>query len=280
MNEIKRPVLRYHGGKFLLAKWIISHFPEHKVYTEVFGGAGSVLMQKPRAMAEIYNDSWDTVVNVFRILRDPALAARLVELLRLTPYSRTEFLSCGEIEISVEEDILEKARKTILRSFAGFGSASTNANHATGFRSKSRNTFTTPAADWQSYPKNLTIFTERLQGVTIENKDYKEVLLQHDSPNCLHYIDPPYVHATRNFRRGNANYAREFSNVDHVELAGVLRNLTGMVVLSGYDCPLYTELFGDWLTSRKETMADGATPRTECLWINPAAAAKLNKKLF
>lgn len=26
--------------------------------------------------------------------------------------------------------------------------------------------------------------------------------------------------------------------------------------------------------------ADGAAPRVECLWINPAAASKLNKKLF
>lgn len=280
MAEIKRPVLRYHGGKFLLAPWIISHFPPHKVYTEVFGGSASVLMQKNRSMAEIYNDRWDTVVNVFRILRDPVLSIRLRELLCLTPYARTEFLACGEIEITEEEDPLEKARKTILRSFAGFASASTNADHATGFRCKSRNTFTTPAADWLSYPRNIAIFTERLQGVTIENKDYREILAQHDAPHCLHYIDPPYVHSTRNFKRGNANYCHEFSNEDHIQLAEIVRKLTGSVIISGYDCPLYHDLFDDWVISRKATMADGATSRIECLWINQAAAAKLNKKLF
>jgi len=29
-----RPVLRYHGGKWRVAPWIISHFPAHRVYAE------------------------------------------------------------------------------------------------------------------------------------------------------------------------------------------------------------------------------------------------------
>ena len=72
-----RPVLRYHGGKFLLAEWIISYFPRHRCYVECFGGAGSVLMQKQRSRSEVYNDKWDLVVNVFRVLRDEKNAQRL-----------------------------------------------------------------------------------------------------------------------------------------------------------------------------------------------------------
>ena len=39
-TDVKRPVLRYHGGKWRLAPWIIGNFPEHRVYTEAFGGGG------------------------------------------------------------------------------------------------------------------------------------------------------------------------------------------------------------------------------------------------
>jgi DNA adenine methylase len=264
---IDRPVLRYHGGKWLLAEWIISHFPPHRIYTEVFGGGGSVLMQKSRCYAEVYNDKWDTVVNVFRILRDPDQAKELERLLRLTPFSRTEFNKCGEADLQLG-DPLDIARRTILRSFAGFGSASTNNKHATGFRANAHRSGTTPAHDWANYPDCISEFTARLKGVLIENKDYREVLKQHDAKTTLHFLDPPYVHSTRNMARGNASYAHEFNDQDHIEMSQIVHELKGMVIISGYDSPLYDDLFSDYLKVRRESRADGAAKRIECLWMN------------
>lgn len=273
--NIGRPVLRYHGGKFgnrgRVADLIAATFPPHRIYVEPFGGGGSVLMRKPRSYAEVYNDKWSTVVNVFKVLRDPDQAAQLERLLRLTPFARDEFVDCGEDQLAEIPDPIELARRTIFRSFAGFGSAATNARHATGFRANSNRSGTTPAQDWRNYPDFLSVFTERLQGVVIENRDAIGVIRQHDSSETLFYVDPPYVHATRNMRRGNAAYACEMNDDDHRALSEVLHGTMGMVVLSGYESGLYDGLFGDWHKVTFRTHADGARERVECLWFNDQA---------
>jgi DNA adenine methylase len=55
-GPVKHPMLRYHGGKWRIAPWIISYIPTHKIYVELFGGGGSILLRKPRSYAELYND--------------------------------------------------------------------------------------------------------------------------------------------------------------------------------------------------------------------------------
>lgn len=264
--KIARPILRYHGGKWKLAQWIIAHFPMHRIYTEAYGGAASVLLQKPRSHGEVYNDLWSTVVNVFAVMRDPDKAARLREQLRLTPYAREEF----ERAYSGATNDVEQARRTILRSFAGFGSASTNGEYATGFRSNSNRSGTTPAQDWMHYPDLIPAFVDRLRGVTIENRPALEVLALHDSPETLHYIDPPYPHTTRNMDRGNAAYAHEMTDSDHRDLGALLCELKGFVIVSGYPNEMYDRvLFSKWRRESRVAMADGARKRVEVLWISP-----------
>lgn len=265
--------MRYHGGKWKLAKWIIEHFPPHKVYVEPFGGAASVLLQKSPAYAEVYNDCDDDVVTVFRVLRDPILAEQLKNQIQLTPFARTEFKAAYE----AADDPVEKARRTIIRSFMGFGSAATNADIATGFRSNSSRSGTTPAHDWESWPKHINTFTQRLRGVVIENRYAIDVMCQHDSSQTLHYVDPPYVHSTR---KAVGSYRYEMSDDEHILMASVIKRLSGFVVLSGYKSDLYCQLYSHWQRIDRQCYADGAQKRIECLWLNPRAMKHLQPTLW
>lgn len=284
MSAPTRPVLRWHGGKWKLAPWIIAQFPPHRVYVEPFGGAASVLMRKPRAYAEIYNDLDGEVVNLFRVLRDPAGGGQLVRQLELTPFAREEF----DLAYEATKEPVERARRLCIRAMMGFGSNGHNISVRTGFRANSNRSGTTPAHDWKNYPPAIAAIGERLQGVIIENRPAIEVMAQHDAPTTLHYVDPPYVLSTRSIgnpydlksrakRSGSAHrsamYAHEMTDEDHRALVDVLLALAGMVVLSGYPHPIYEQVLGDWRMIETAAHADGARPRTEVLWINPAAVA-------
>ena len=249
-------MMRYYGGKWRIAPWVISHFPTHKIYVEPFGGAASVLLRKPRSYAEVYNDLDGSIVNVFRVARDHG--AELKRLLEMTPYARDEF----ELAYEDTEDLIERARRTLIRSMMGFSSV--GALRKTGFRSNTTRSYTTPATDWTGYPAALEGIIERLRGVVIENKDALKVMASQDTPDTLHYVDPPYVLSTRD----DKEYRHEMDDTQHRELGAFLRDLKGRVIVSGYESPLYDELFAGWVKREKDSVADQARRRKEVLWMN------------
>jgi DNA adenine methylase len=102
----------------------------------------------------------------------------------------------------------------------------------------------------------------------------------HDSRETLHYVDPPYVSETRSpgnrYEQKYRRYRHELDDAGHTRLIDELRRLEGCVVLSGYACPLYNHRLQDWRRVERAAFADGARPRTEVLWLNPAGAAQLD----
>lgn len=271
MNVVTRPALRWHGGKWKLAPWIISHFPPHRVYVEPFGGAASVLLRKPISYAEIYNDMDDEVVNLFQVCRGPR-AHELASALHLTPFSETEF----KASYMPTDCQIERARRTVVKSYQGFGS---NAVHRkSGFRSNSNRSGTTPAHDWANYPEALIAVIERLRGVTITCRSAFKVMAGHDAPETLHYVDPPYVMATRT--DASADYAHEMTDSQHGDLLAFLKTLKGRVVLSGYPCAIYDDALQGWTRAERKAFADGASERTEVLWMNYRPAMNVQAVLI
>ncbi|MFG1173901.1 DNA adenine methylase [Erwiniaceae bacterium CAU 1747] len=269
MNNIavKHPAIRYHGGKFRLAPWIIEQMPEHVCYVEPFGGAAGVLMRKPRSYSEVYNDLDCEVVNLFRVLRDPAMNRQLQDACAMTPYSRDEFVNAQESAT----DPVERARRMVVRACMGFGSAA-GVGGQSGFRSDSKRKYATAAHLWARYPENLAVVCQRLQGVIIENKCALAVMRAHDAETTLHYIDPPYVLETR--VKGSRYYNYEMTMADHEQLLSAAGMLCGMVMISGYECELYNDILRGWTkytTGSRISAGRGTKVRMECLWINEQA---------
>lgn len=276
MNAPFRPALRYLGGKWRLAPWIIGHFPAHRIYCEPFGGAASVLLRKEPAYAEVWNDIDDDLGNLFEVLRDPFQAARLIELVALTPYSRREFLA----SYAESADPVEKARRLIARSFMGHGATAANRERSTGFRCDTRRSYSTPSHNWSKYPRAVAAVAERFQsGVVVEQRPALEVIARFDSRETLFYIDPPYPHEARSPKRVrgelSSSYRHELTGGGHAELLAMLRQCQAAVVVSGYPSEIYDRALAGWRRVERGAWADGGNARTEVLWLNPRCVAGL-----
>lgn len=269
MISITRPALRYHGAKFRLAAWIMRFFPAHRIYTEAFGGAAGVLLQKPASYAEVYNDLDGDVCNFFRVLRDPVARVQLMQACQLTPYAREEF----EQAFEPADDPIERARRLAIRAQMGFGSGGATKGQ-TGFRIDTKRAYGTAQHDWTTYPSAIAAAGQRFAGVLIENRPAIEVLQQHDGPETLHFVDPPYLQSTRVMQsKSTGTYRHELTDDDHDELLAVVDDLKGMVVLSGYASDTYDLQLTHWrrFTTRSRASAGrGTVVRDEVAWVNPA----------
>lgn len=278
MTASTRPALRYLGGKWKLAPWIARHFPPHRTYVEPYGGGASVLLRKPRSRSEVYNDLDEDVVNYFRVLRDPDQAARLAHLVALTPFARAEWAAAYELA----DEPVERARRLLVRSFQGFGSCASRIDRTTGWRTGLRLESASAARDWDNFADAIPVLSERMRRVSLECRPAHDVLASYDAPGTLFYVDPPYMHSTRSPKRTRTapsnGYTHEMADQDHEQLLDRLLELRGHVVLSGYAHPLYDDRLAGWARVQRETHADGARDRTEVLWINPAAAAALDRE--
>jgi DNA adenine methylase len=274
MDDISAPALLYHGSKFRLASWCLSYFPSHRTYVEPFGGAAGVLLQKPRAYAEVYNDLDGDVVNFFRVVRDPDLRRQLVENLVMTPYAREEFVAAYE----TVDDPVERARRLCVRAQMGFGSAGATKPH-TGFRSDTARDYGTAQSAWAKYPDRLAAIGRRFVDVLIECRPALDVVKMHDRPDTLSFLDPPYIHSTMQMGSSKKGYRLEMTVDDHAELVDVALGLKGFVALCGYPNPIYDRLVASsWKTvstPARISAGRGTAVRTEVMWLNPACQAAL-----
>ena len=269
---VRRQPVRYVGGKWFLADWIIGFFPPHDHYVEPFCGGASVLFRKFPSRIETINDLDGEIVNFFRVLRERP--AELIELLELTPYAREE-LNLARTE-ETASDPVERARCFYVRSKMAYGGYQ---EHDSGWRyiTNHRGCSSRLVREWNDL-SGLEAAVNRLRQVQIEHADALAVITRFDTPKTLFYVDPPYVLSTRSKMR--TRYIHEMDDDAQRELARVLNGAQGMVILSGYQSPLYDELYPGWVRRDVQTSTNGNSVATESVWLSPRVCENAALPLF
>jgi DNA adenine methylase len=270
-----RPLVLYHGSKFRIADWIISYFPRHRIFLDLFGGSAALLLKKPRSEIEVYNDLDGEIVNLLKVVRDRG--KELVQKLWLTPYARDEF----KASFIPSKNPLEQARRTVVRSFQGYGGNCSTAKEGTkatvnSFRIAYKHG-NRPQVTWANLPENFLTINERLKGVCIENLDFRKAVKRYSQDDALIYADPPYLAETRDY---GDDYRHEMSEQDHVELAELLNERKGPVVISGYHSKLYEKLYKGWVCKERSTRCVSNKKRIEVIWIKGLKNRPVQGELF
>ena len=253
-----KAVLKYPGSKWSLAKWIISHFPEHHSYLEPFFGSGAVLFNKPRSNIETVNDLDGNVVNLFEwIKKDPE---RLAHEIYYTPYARQVY---EDAFAAVPEDGLGKAVNFYLRLNMGHGFR-TNGGKV-GWKNDVQGREKAYAAqDWIHLPEKILQAAERLRGVQIENRPALDVIQRFNYKNVLIYCDPPYMLETRHGKQ----YRCEMDDRGHEELLDTLLEHKGYAIISGYDTGLYNSMLAGWNKFETTSYSQVCSKKREVVWMN------------
>lgn len=261
----KKIAFGWYGGKYSHLDWLLPLLPETTHFCEPFGGSAAVLINRSPSPVETYNDIDGEVVNFFRVLRDEQ--DELIKAIGLTPFAREEFRQA--ILKETEESDLERARRFFVRARqvrTGLAQTASDGRWA-HCKLTSRAGMAGAVSRWLGSVEGLSPIVQRLLRVQIENDSAIAVIKRYDSPDTLFYCDPPYPHSSRGDSKA---YAYEMTDDEHRALAKVLQGVQGKVALSGYDCELMNELYGDWTAIRAPEKYCHSIKelRQEVLWVN------------
>jgi len=262
----KRLVFGWYGGKFSHLEWLLPLLPEAHHYCEPFAGSAAVLLNRPPAPVETYNDIDGEVVNFFRVLRDDQEA--LARQIALTPFSREEFYQAVGDKARTASDI-ERARRFFVRARqarTGLAQTATLGRWA-NCKNTSRSGMSGVISRWLGGIEALDVIAPRLLRVQIENRPALDVIRLYDSKDTLFYCDPPYLHTTRGDSKA---YGFEMDEEQHVALAACLRRITGKAAISGYRCDLMDRLYKGWrrFDADEKHCHSIKKLRQESVWMN------------
>ena len=203
-------VIPYYGGKFTMSKQLLQYIPEHLRYFESFFGGGSMFFRKKKVKWNILNDIDNDLVNLYLCVLNKF--DELSEKIYWYPRSRKlhdDFRA--DIKATQEIDIPDTTRASkyyyIVRN---------------AFNNKPLNSFSKDTYWSTKMVDELKQSKEKLNGSTIENLDFAELINRYTMrEGDFVYLDPPYVIADK-----KDYYRNRFDNDMHNKLKKVIDNIS------------------------------------------------------
>lgn len=234
------------GGKFRLRDKIVSLMPsEYGVYVEPFVGSGQVFLELEKRPGVLYvlNDKNRDIYDIWR------------DIQRVSVHDIRRFDFTGDphrFEQLLRSRPTDPARRLFRNLYLSYYSFS-------GMRVKYA---PKPIKKGNHFLRDAAYFKEKMRGVRVSNRDYKDVVARHDRPDAFFYLDPPYPGMERYY---------EGQSVDPYELAEVCRGIRGRFILSYDTSPVVRDAFRGFFFRRVQvpyTSGLGGKSRYECLISN------------
>ena len=212
------PIIPWIGGKRRLADLLLSRFPTHKCYVEVFAGGAALYFLRPAANVEVINDINGDLVNLYRVVQH-----HLEEFVRHFKWlltSREMFKILQGTPPHTLTDIQRAARFYYLQHTC-FGAKLEGQTFGTAT--------TAPAPNLLRIEESLSAAHLRLAGTYIENLNWADCIERYDRPHTLFYLDPPYWETE--------GYGVDFPFSEYERMAQLMRGMKGKAIVSLNDHP-------------------------------------------
>lgn len=236
-------VAGYAGSKNKIAEAYLPYILYNGIttYVEPFGGMFGVGLNKSPHHIEIYNDLNKKLALLFSVLSDGILGIELISKMCTVPYSKEFFDKAKKTlqKIDFNKNSFDRVEiacyvwSMLLMSFNG---------QMETFRG-----VYTGAEEEQLHMRMIKkyLLAERLQGLTVLNKDGLEVIEEYKNDrHAFLFLDPPYtqVNETSNNRRQKIYEHEILADKDQLNFLTVLEAAKARILVCSYKNTLYDKM--------------------------------------
>lgn len=218
------PIIPWIGGKRRLFDHLITKFPPHECYVEVFAGGAALYFMRPPAKVEVINDINGELVRLYRVVQNHL--EEFVRHFKFALASREVFKWHQETPPDGLTEIQRAVRFFYLQQHA-FGGKVSGQTWGTAT--------TAPPVNLLRIEENLSAAHLRLAGAFIEHLDWHALIERYDRPHTLFYLDPPYWQTE--------GYGVVFGLEQYEKMAATIAGIQGKAIVSLNDHPDIRRIF-------------------------------------